>query len=329
MLRSLLLTVICGAVVALKDPTLDMHWMLWKKSHSKTYTSELEDFGRRDIWERNLRLITRHNLEASLGLHTYELGMNHMGDMTGEEILQMIAGTRVPPNLNRRTSTFVASAGIAVPDTVDWREKGYVTEVKNQGSCGSCWAFSAAGALEGQLKRTTGQVKSLSPQNLVDCSSKYGNKGCNGGLMTKAFQYVIDNGGIDSDEAYPYTAMDGQCRYDQSQKAANCSSYSYVSEGDEEALKQSVATIGPISVAIDATRPTFILYRSGVYSDSSCSQDVNHGVLAVGYGNLNGEDYWLVKNSWGTGFGDGGYIRIARNKGNMCGIANYACYPIM
>ncbi|TSK34800.1 Cathepsin S [Bagarius yarrelli] len=329
LLKSLLFTVICGAVVALKDPSLDMHWLLWKKNHSKTYTSELEELGRREIWERNLRLITLHNLESSLGVHTYDLGMNHLGDLTREEILQQFAGTRVPHNLNRRSSTFVGYAGISVPDSVDWRDKGYVTEVKNQGSCGSCWAFSAAGALEGQLKRTTGQVKSLSPQNLVDCSSKYGNKGCNGGFMTHAFQYVIDNHGIDSDEAYPYIAVDGQCKYEQSQRAANCTSYGYVSEGDEEQLKQAVANIGPISVAIDATRPSFILYRSGIYQDPSCSQDVNHGVLLVGYGSLNGQDYWLVKNSWGTRFGDEGYIRIARNHGNMCGIASYACYPIM
>ncbi|KAF4088162.1 hypothetical protein AMELA_G00079920 [Ameiurus melas] len=329
MLRSLLFTVIYGAVMALQDSSLDMHWLLWKKNHSKIYTSEVEELGRREIWERNLRLITVHNLEASFGMHTYHLGMNHMGDKTREEILQMFAGTRVPPNLTRRSSTFVASAGISVPDSLDWREKGYVTEVKDQGSCGSCWAFSAAGALEGQLKRTTGQVKSLSPQNLVDCSSKYGNEGCNGGYISRAFQYVIDNGGIDSDEAYPYTAMDGQCRYDQAQRAANCSSYNHVSQGDEEALKQAVATIGPISVAIDATRPTFILYHSGVYNDPTCTQKTNHAVLVVGYGSLNGEDYWLVKNSWGTRFGDGGYIRIARNKGNMCGIANYAYYPLM
>ncbi|KAK3551186.1 hypothetical protein QTP70_013864 [Hemibagrus guttatus] len=328
MLRSLVFIVIFGAVVALKDPTLDMHWTLWKKNHSKSYTSELEEMGRREIWERNLRLITLHNLEASLGMHTYELGMNHMGDMTTEEILQMFAGIRIPSNLARRSSTFAASAGVSVPDSVDWRDQGYVTEVKNQGSCGSCWAFSAAGALEAQLKKKTGRLLSLSPQNLVDCSVPYGNKGCNGGYMSAAFQYVINNG-IASEEAYPYTGVDGQCRYDQSQRVANCTSYRYVSGGDEEALKQAVATIGPISVAIDATRPSFILYRSGIYNDPSCSHDVNHGVLAIGYGSQNGDDYWLVKNSWGTRFGDGGYIRMARNKGNMCGIASYPCYPIM
>ncbi|KAK1795199.1 hypothetical protein P4O66_010372 [Electrophorus voltai] len=328
MLSSLLFTVLFGSVVALYDPNLDMHWELWKKKHHKIYMSELEESGRRQIWEGNLRRITVHNLETSMGMHTFDIGMNHMGDMTPEEILQKLAGTRVPAEL-KRPSTFVASAGVTVPDSVDWRSSGYVTDVKNQGSCGSCWAFSAAGALEGQLKKTTGQLLSLSPQNLVDCSSKYGNKGCNGGFMSEAFQYIIDNGGIDSDAAYPYTAVQGDCKYDPTKQAANCSSYTFLPYGDEEALKQAVATIGPIAVAIDATHPLFIMYRSGVYNDRSCSQHVNHAVLVVGYGTLNGQDYWLVKNSWGTTFGDGGYIRIARNQGNMCGIASYGCYPIM
>ncbi|XP_076844570.1 cathepsin S, ortholog2, tandem duplicate 1 [Brachyhypopomus gauderio] len=327
-MRVLIFTVLCGSVVALYDPNLDMHWELWKKKHDKIYSSEIEELGRRQIWEGNLRQITIHNLEASLGMHTFDIGMNHMGDMTTEEILKNFAGTRVPSDL-KRPSTFVSSAGAPVPDSVDWRTSGYVTDVKNQGSCGSCWAFSAVGALEGQLKKKTGQLLSLSPQNLVDCSSKYGNKGCNGGFMTKAFQYIIDNGGIDSDAGYPYTAVQGDCKYDPTKRAANCSSYSFTPRGDEEQLKQAVATIGPISVGIDATRPLFVMYRSGVYSDPTCSQNVNHAVLVVGYGTLNGQDYWLVKNSWGRQFGDEGYIRIARNKGNLCGIASYACYPIM
>ncbi|XP_062848547.1 cathepsin S-like [Trichomycterus rosablanca] len=329
MLRSLLFTVLFGTALAITDPSLDLHWQMWKKNHSKIYSTEVEELGRREIWERNLHMITLHNLEATMGMHLYVVRMNHLGDMTEAEIMQSLAGTRVPPNLRRPTLPLVASSGRSVPDSIDWREKGYVTEVKQQGSCGSCWAFSSAGALEGQLMKTTGRLVSLSPQNLVDCSFKYGNMGCNGGFMSEAFKYVIDNGGIDSDRDYPYTASEGPCRYNPSQRAANCSSYNFVSGGNEEALKEAVATIGPISVAIDATRPKFVMYHSGVYSDPTCTQNVNHAVLVVGYGTLNGEDYWLVKNSWGTSFGDGGYIRIARNKGNMCGIASYACYPIM
>ena len=147
--------------------------------------------------------------------------------------------------------------------------------------------------------------------------------------MHKAFQYVIDNHGIDSDASYPYTGLTQQCHYNPAYRAANCSQYSFLPQGDEGALKEALATIGPISVGIDATRPRFAFYRSGVYDDSSCSQNVNHGVLAVGYGTLNGQDYWLVKNSWGVKFGDQGYIRMSRNKNDQCGIAMFGCYPIM
>uniref|UniRef100_A0A8C2GKT3 Cathepsin S-like n=1 Tax=Cyprinus carpio TaxID=7962 RepID=A0A8C2GKT3_CYPCA len=373
MLGSLLFVVCCSTALAHFSTNLDQHWELWKKTHNKFYSSKVEELGRRELWERNIQLITLHNLEASMGLHSYDLGMNHMGDMTTEEILQSFATTRVPPNYKRQTMNFVGSSGAPVPDSLDWREKGYVSSVKMQGACGSCWAFSSVGALEGQLMKATGKLVDLSPQNLVDCSSSYGNKGCNGGFMSSAFQYVIDNGGIDSESSYPYEGKQGQCRYNPSQHAANCTKYYFVSQGDEEALKQALASVGPISVAIDATRPQFILYRSGensvsirwstrsqmfvirvcfkwcvgllflyiskmlfshlytagVYNDPTCTKKVNHAVLAVGYGATAGQDFWLVKNSWGTGFGDGGYIRMARNQNNMCGIASYASYPIM
>ncbi|XP_034729729.1 cathepsin S, ortholog2, tandem duplicate 1 [Etheostoma cragini] len=329
MFASLLLVCLCVEAAAMIDSRLDDHWELWKKTHEKKYHNEVEDVRRRELWEKNLMLITLHNLEASMGLHTYDLGMNHMGDLTQEEILQSYATLSVPADLQRAPSTFVGTSGTDIPDTMDWRQKGCVTSVKIQGSCGSCWAFSAAGALEGQLAKKTGKLVDLSPQNLVDCSSKYGNHGCNGGLMHYAFQYVIDNQGIDSDASYPYTGQTQQCYYNPMNRAANCSNYSFLPRGDEGALKQALATIGPVSVAIDATRPTFLFYRSGVYNDPSCTLRVNHGVLAVGYGTLNGEDYWLIKNSWGPGFGDQGYIRMARNKSNQCGIGLYSCYPIM
>ncbi|KAJ8290102.1 hypothetical protein GJAV_G00008730 [Gymnothorax javanicus] len=328
MFGSLLLTVLCVAAVA-TNPDLDLHWKMWKEGHGKTYLFKAEEGARRQIWEKNLKLISLHNLEASMGMHTYDLAMNHLGDLTTEEVLDMLALTRVPPDFNRGTAPLMELSWAPVPNTVDWRRKGYVTEVKSQGHCGSCWAFSAAGALEGQLMKTWGKLVALSPQNLVDCSYKYGNRGCHGGFMTQAFQYVIENKGIDSEQSYPYTGMEGQCKYDAEDRAANCSSYRFLPKGDEVALKQALATVGPISVAIDAAQPRFHFYRSGVYQDLTCTQRVNHGVLAVGYGTLNGEDYWLVKNSWGKHFGEQGYIRMARNKNNQCGIALYACYPIM
>ncbi|NXJ34058.1 CATS protein, partial [Ciconia maguari] len=308
------------------DPALDWHWQLWKKTYGKEYRHEKEEGDRRVTWERNLRLVTLHNLEHSLGLHSYQLGMNHLGDMTSEEVVALLTGLNVAPRSNR-TSTYRPQPGSKVPDTVDWREKGCVTDVKNQGACGSCWAFSAVGALEAQVKLKTGKLVSLSAQNLVDCTRSYGNKGCGGGWKNKAFQYIIDNQGIDSDASYPYTAQDGVCRYNPTARAATCSRYIELPYGDEATLKDAVANVGPISVSIDASQPTFFLYKAGIYNDPSCSQVVNHAVLVIGYGSSDGDDYWLVKNSWGVHFGDQGYIRMARNRGNRCGIASYGAYP--
>ncbi|KAM6106543.1 cathepsin S-like [Pterocles gutturalis] len=309
------------------DPSLDGHWQLWKKTYGKEYRHE-EEGERRATWERNLRLVTLHNLEHSLGLHSYELGMNHLGDMTSEEVAALLTGLHVDPRPNR-TSTYRPQPGSKLPDTVDWREKGCVTAVKNQGACGSCWAFSAAGALEAQVKLKTGKLVSLSAQNLVDCTRSYGNSGCGGGWRTKAFQYVIDNHGIDSDDSYPYTAQDGACRYNPAARAATCSRYVELPYGDEAVLKDAVANVGPVSVSIDASQPTFFLYKAGIYRDPSCSQVGNHAVLVVGYGSLDGEDYWLVKNSWGMHFGEQGYVRMARNRGNHCGIASFGAYPLI
>lgn len=320
----------CSSAMAqlLKDPTLDSHWDLWKKNYGKQYTGKNEEEVRRLIWEKNLKFVTLHNLEHSMGMHSYDLGMNHMGDMTSEEVMSLMSALRVPSQ-SRRNVTYKSNPNQKLPDSLDWRDKGCVTDVKYQGSCGACWAFSAVGALEAQLQLKTGKLVSLSAQNLVDCSTeeKYRNKGCNGGFMTEAFQYIIDNNGIDSDSSYPYKAMDGKCQYDARNRAATCSKYTELPFGSEAALKEAVATKGPVSVAIDASRPSFFLYKSGVYYDPSCTSNVNHGVLVIGYGKQDGKDYWLVKNSWGHYFGDKGYILMARNSGNHCGIASYPSYP--
>ncbi|XP_068603311.1 cathepsin S-like [Brachionichthys hirsutus] len=330
MFRSLLSVVLCGIAMAVMDFELDRHWEIWKKAHERSYSQQIEECGRRRIWEENLNMISLHNLEASLGLHSYELAMNHMGDLTAEEVAGMLSGTIVPDELDRVPSEFFkVNLSVSVPPSVDLRAEGLVTEVKQQGLCGSCWAFSAVGALEGQLKKTKGVLVSLSPQNLVDCATKHGNKGCDGGFMTSAFQYVIDNQGIESDASYPYIGRAGHCKYNPRNRAAGCSSYASLPKGDEAALKAAVAHVGPISVAIYSSSPKFVFYRHGVYRDKACNKKVNHGVLVVGYGTERGHDYWLVKNSWGTAYGEEGYVKMARNKGNQCGIALAACYPIL
>ncbi|XP_036619081.1 cathepsin L1-like [Trichosurus vulpecula] len=310
------------------DQTLDAKWEQWKSQHGRNYGGKEENW-RRTMWEKNLRMIEMHNLEYSAGKHSFRMEMNKFGDMTNEEFTQVMNGFR-QNRFQRKTkgTLFREPLFEQIPESVDWRNKGYVTPVKDQGHCGSCWAFSAAGSLEGQWFRKTGQLVSLSPQNLVDCSKS--NYGCEGGLMSLAFDYVKENGGIDTEESYPYEGMEGDCRYRPETAVANVTGYVNISSGDESALKKAVATVGPISVAINAAHASFQFYQSGVYYDPECSsEELDHGVLAVGYGVIKetGEKYWIVKNSWSKGWGERGYILMARDKNNHCGIATAASYP--
>ncbi|CAB4056952.1 CTSL [Lepeophtheirus salmonis] len=254
-----------------------------------------------------------------------------MGDLLHHEFVAMVNGY-IYNNKTTLGGTFIPSKNINLPEHVDWREEGAVTPVKNQGQCGSCWSFSATGSLEGQDFRKTGKLISLSEQNLVDCSRKYGNNGCEGGLMDYAFKYIQDNNGIDTEASYPYEGIDGHCHYDPKNKGGSDIGFVDIKKGSEKDLQKALATVGPISVAIDASHMSFQFYSHGVYSEKKCSpENLDHGVLAVGYGTdeVNGEDYWLVKNSWSEKWGEDGYIKMARNKDNMCGIASSASYPVV
>lgn len=277
------------------------------------------------IWQDNSRRIEEFN-KLDQG---YTLRMNHLGDLTNTEFQKQMNGLKARSGQSN-ASTFLAPSNVKIPDTVDWRTQGYVTPVKNQAQCGSCWAFSTTGSLEGQNFKKTGKLVSLSEQNLVDCSQSYGNQGCNGGLMDDAFKYIKANNGIDTEASYPYTGRDGKCHFDAKSVGATDTGFVDVKSGDEDALKSAVATVGPIAVAIDASHFSFQFYHSGVYNSFLCSsKNLDHGVLAVGYGNYNGKDYWLVKNSWGAGWGLKGYIMMTRNKKNQCGIATQASYPLV
>jgi cathepsin L len=311
------------------DAKLDQEWNLWKSSFNKQY-SNVEESVRRAAWEDNLKIVQQHNLEADLGVHTFWLGMNAYADLTNAEFNRVMNGFNATRQARPNRRTFTVDPSLALPDTVDWRTKGYVTPIKDQKQCGSCWAFSTTGSLEGQHFAKTGQLVSLSEQNLVDCSRKQGNMGCNGGLMDNAFTYIKVNNGIDTEMSYPYEARDETCRFKTADVGATDTGFMDIKSKDESALQQAVATVGPISVAIDASHSSFQLYKSGVYNEPRCSQtQLDHGVLAVGYGtdSASGSDYWLVKNSWGTSWGQQGYIMMTRNKMNQCGIATMSSYP--
>ncbi|KAI1885751.1 hypothetical protein AGOR_G00207030 [Albula goreensis] len=315
------------------DHTLDSVWENWKSLHGKEYTQDSEG-KRRMIWEENHRFINQHNQEEAQGKHSYKLGMNQFGDLTNEEFREKMLGFDL--NLVRDSSIPVWNGSVRqAPKEVDWRKKGYVTPVKNQSpqgrECGSCWAFSSTGALEGQMFRKTRQLVSLSEQNLVDCSKRYGNKGCKGGLMSKAFQYIKDNGGLASERSYPYEAQDNKpCRYKSNQRAAYCKGYQQLRPGDEMALRDAVVVVGPVSMSVNASLKSFQYYSSGIYFDVACSNVPDHAMLAVGFGESKYEQpskFWILKNSWGPNWGENGYMRLAREYRNHCGIGHYSVYP--
>ncbi|XP_019727678.1 cathepsin L-like [Hippocampus comes] len=265
---NLLLAVAFLAVASCASISLeDLEFHAWKLKFGKSYSSPSEESDRKTIWLNNRRLVLVHNIMADQGMKSYRLGMTFFADLENKEYKQLFSrGNLLPFNASapRGGSTFLPlTLGADLPQTVDWRSMGYVTEVKEQRACNSCWAFSATGSLEGQTFKKTGKLVSLSEQQLVDCSGHFGNKGCKGGLMDYAFKYIQKNGGINTEKSYPYEARDGKCRYNPVDIGATCTGYVNVKTGDERALKQAVATVGPVSVVIDASHESFQLYESG------------------------------------------------------------------
>jgi len=290
-------------------------------TYNKNYESVSESVNRYEIFKSNLDMINAHNAK---GLD-WSLDINEFADMTWEEFSSNFLGLTA----RNSTSEGVDLSGIVnVPTSIDWTEKGAVTGVKNQGQCGSCWSFSTTGSVEGAVEIKTGRLTSLSEQQLVDCSQAEGNQGCNGGLMDDAFQYIIKNGGSCSEAEYPYTAADGKCKTTCS-IVSTIKSYADVTANNLDALEAAVA-LQPVSVAIEADQMGFQFYKKGVFT-GNCGTNLDHGVLAVGYGTQDGTDYWKVKNSWGATWGLNGYILMKKTSGTgsgQCGIAMQASYPI-
>nr|AAR37420.1 papain-like cysteine proteinase [Trichomonas vaginalis] len=269
------------------------------------------------IWLSNKRLVQEHN-RANLG---FTVALNKLAHLTPAEYRSLL-GFRMSKKQFKATASNAVAA-----DSCDWRQQGKVNPVKNQGQCGSCWAFSTVQAQESQYAIAHGQLQSLSEQNLVDCVTEC--YGCNGGLMTAAYDYVIrPQGKFMLEDDYPYTARDGSCKFDSKKGTSNVASYVTVNEGDEKDLAKKVSTLGPAAIAIDASAWSFQLYSSGIYDESACSSvNLDHGVGCVGYGTEGSKNYWIVRNSWGESWGEKGYIRMIKDKNNQCGEATMACIP--
>ncbi|KAE8573686.1 Cat35 [Halyomorpha halys] len=316
---------------AAASPAIKEQWSSFKRHHGKSYKSIEEENLRMNIFAHHHKMIEEHNAKFDAGLTTYTLAMNRFGDMLPEEVTQ-VGFNRTGDMRKVPSFTYLPPANVEIAESIDWSQSGAVTPVKNQGSCGACWAFSTTGAIEGQLFRKTGKLVSLSEQQLVDCSTGYKNKGCKGGLMDYAFKYLEEVEGLESEDSYPYEGRDRSCRYNKNKVVPGTKVKAYVDikSLDDDALKAAVATVGPISIAVSASNFDFMFYFGGVFDGEGCNPSkLDHGILLVGYGTEDGEDYWLVKNSWGPGWGEDGFMKLTRSKKNTCGISSAASYPIL
>lgn len=300
----------------------------FKHKHNKQYQDETEEFKRKNHFRNNLRYINSHNRKGK----SYSLAVNHLADMSDEERGVML-GYRYTKEGRDKIPTYNPTVDpSAIPVFVDWRLQGAVTRVKDQGICGSCWSFGSAETLEGSYFIKHNDLIEFSQQALMDCSWKYGNNACDGGEDFRSYQWILDHGCLPTAESYgQYLMQDGSCHADKAQCGVSITNYTLVKPGDEMALQQAIYEKGPISVAIDASHKPFGFYANGVYYDEACGNkpdDLDHAVLAVGYGQFSSsenEQYWIIKNSWSTYWGNDGYILMSR-KNNNCGVATAASF---
>jgi len=306
---------------AKKVATVPVHvqeaFSTWMNTQNIKFRTPAEQNYRMRVFAKTYAKIAQENESQK----SYTMALNKFSAMTEEEFVAKFTGLRLPKKLVRNVEK--KTTVTARPDSIDWTTKGAVGAIKDQGQCGSCWAFSATASVEGAWQILNGgTVPNLSEQQMVDCSSAQGNEGCNGGWMDQAFQYLVKAGGQDTTHDYPYTAKDGKCKASTLKPAAKISGFKDVPKNNCNTLLDFAAA-GPTSVAIAAN--AIMNYNKGVFSNTSCGTGLNHGVTLVGYGRDTtvNKDFYLVRNSWGKGWGENGYIRMDRSiqaSTGICGI---------
>jgi cathepsin H len=318
-----LLSVFCVAAFA-KQISFDE----WKKTYSKVYADSFEEENRRWIYSTTVKEVEELNSQNL----SWTAGINEWSDLTWPEFKRAVGLWKAPQKCSATGDVGTHETRGNAPDKIDWRDKNAVTAVKNQGSCGSCWTFSATGAVESANILKGHKMTQFAEQQLVDCAGGFKNNGCNGGLPSQAFQYLMWQGGQNLESTYKYTARDGSCKFKKADIGVVVTDEKNITQGDEASMGDAVGNVGPVSVCYQVSSD-FRNYKSGVYDSTKCKNgpmDVNHAVLAVGYDtdSKSSKPYWIIKNSWGTSFGIKGYFWMVRGK-NMCGVATCSSYPVV
>ena len=308
------------------DKHIESDFVDFKTNHRKNYDDATEEDKRKSNFVQNHRFIHSMNRRNK----KYKLKVNHLADLSSQELRHMrgrlrSTGYNGGQPFKRRTTG-------KIPEYHDWRLFGAVNPVKDQAVCGSCWSFGTTGTIEGQYFAKTGHLVRLSEQQLIDCSWQKGDNGCNGGEDFRAYEYIIEAGGIALNDVYGgYIGQDGKCHDHAVPKAVQLAGWVNVTQYDPSALQAAIFENGPVTVAINANPKTFTFYSHGIYSDPECKgtpDDLDHQVLAVGFGVINGEKFWLIKNSWSTYWGNDGYVLISQ-RNNMCGVTTDATFPLI
>lgn len=306
----------------------------FQNDFNKSFASVSDEHFRMNIFAKNVEKVRLHNKMSEDGIVLFKMGLNQFADMTFKEFLKRNEVNeeivQVPDDVPFDPVMFENDESIKIPFSFDWRDHGVVSRVKDQKSCGSCYAMATVDSIESHLMIKTGKLIELSVQEIVDCAGDFETWGCEGGIKFRVYDYIKIKGGLSTSIDYPFEGAQLGCK--RSQFAAvpiHLKSYVEIPSNDEELLKLAVIKSGPIAVSIDINHESFMRYASGIYEEPNCTSNTNHAALLVGYGSEDGKDFWILKNSYGVIWGEAGYIRVARNPENLCGIASESFYPLL